>query len=392
MPSENAKPPSRAVDLAEVLLDLADLLDEPRLDAYLFGSRRFGTGSIRSDLDLLIRVARTPDHDQMSLVRKLEPYLDIFVFDPRGARSLINDSMISAGNESELLTKLEAMPVVLGGTWQEHSGIPRLHKVLDYRAPMATNARMFHDEMSMPGNRADILVVTALSKEFLAAVGVLGATRDRHVARAETSDRYGDIWLTEIVLINQMGSVGAALETAEALRRTKPMHVVLLGIAAGFPGKVELGDVVIPEQVVYYEGQKIRGRKVLGAPTWKATSEQVRRVASTAPFLAGLGPPLDRVRIHSDVVLACGEKVVASSRFRRRLAPSHRKMAALDMESYGVACAAEKRNIPVTIIKAICDFADQAKNDDMQEPAAQYSARAFKVLLQEGAFRLVALD
>jgi hypothetical protein len=49
---------SRTVDLADLLIDVRDLLKVEELDAYLFGSRRFKTGSIRSDIDILLFLKR----------------------------------------------------------------------------------------------------------------------------------------------------------------------------------------------------------------------------------------------------------------------------------------------------------------------------------------------
>jgi hypothetical protein len=38
----------REIDLADVLVDVSDILEFPQLDVFLFGSRRFKTGSVRS--------------------------------------------------------------------------------------------------------------------------------------------------------------------------------------------------------------------------------------------------------------------------------------------------------------------------------------------------------
>ncbi|MFC7280201.1 hypothetical protein ACFQS1_40125 [Paractinoplanes rhizophilus] len=105
------------------------------------------------------------------------------------------------------------------------------------------------------------------------------------------------------------------------------------------------------------------------------------------PSLTRLRGKRSSVAVHTDVVIASGEKVVASQDFRDAICSAHRKAVALDMESYGVARAAERHGCRVTVIKSICDFADSAKNDEFHKFAARTSAAAFRYLVREGAFR-----
>jgi len=102
--------------------------------------------------------------------------------------------------------------------------------------------------------------------------------------------------------------------------------------------------------------------------------------------LTGLTDGRDTVQVHTDVVMACGEKVVASGEFREALGPNHRKLACLDMESFGVACAAERRHASFSVIKGISDFADEEKHDGHRQPAAANSALEFRFLVEEKAF------
>lgn len=379
-------PPIRQIDLADVLLDVSEILDLPAIDVYLFGSRRFQTGSVRSDIDLIVPHPGRILRERAERIWALEPYLDIFYGSGGEVQSLVNESMISQPDLESLLSTLGAVPLLNGGTWQTDADVHRVQQALAERQPSATIVELYDLGQSLPAARADILVMTALAEEFRAAVEVLSAVRDGDVARTVIEDRGGSPWKIEIALINSMGSVQASLETLEALRRTKAPHVVLLGLAAGVPGVVELEDVVIPEQIVYYEGQKVTGDSFEQAPVWKATNPKVRRLAAVLPELAGTTVGRDRVRVHSDIVMACGEKVVASDAFRASLNSTHRKLGCIDMESYGVACAAERKNASFTVIKSVCDFADESKGDSHRAPASTNSANQFRVLVVEKAF------
>jgi nucleoside phosphorylase/predicted nucleotidyltransferase len=386
-PSRASDPPTRVVDIAEALTDLSDILRTPDLDAFLFGSRAYRTGSVRSDIDLLVRMDRRVTREEALRIWELEPYLDVFVLTGGTAASIVNESQITRHDEPSLLAALDAVPVLARGSWVAGADEHRLQTVLAQRNPLATMADL-HELDQLPPSRADIVVMTALPEEYRAVAAALRTGLNGPMARAEIKDRAGGSWLVEVVLINTMGSVEASLETLEALRRTKAPHVVSLGIAAGVPGRVELGDIVIPEQIVYYESSKLLGPAKQAAPVWRPTGATVRRRAAVLPKLSGLRGPRPTVNVHTDAVLACGEKVVASKSFRKLLEAHHRKLAAIDMESYGVACAAARRGAELTVVKGVCDFADEEKNDEFHEAAANNAAAQLRVLIELGAFAL----
>lgn len=65
--------------------------------------------------------------------------------------------------------------------------------------------------------------------------------------------------------VNQMGRVKAANATNDAIKRWQPRYVILVGIAAGVEDNgLKLGDLVIPEQIVDYEVQKLEASSTLG--------------------------------------------------------------------------------------------------------------------------------
>lgn len=257
--------------------------------------------------------------------------------------------------------------------------------MLAERNPLATNANLFELSTALPGDRADILAITALPEEYRAATAELGIILRSERSRTEIKDTTDSPWLVELVLVSSMGSVQAALETNDSLRRTKAAHVVLLGIAAGVPGEINLGDVILPEQICYYESLKVTNEGELEAPIWKSTNADVRRAASVFPMITKTGDW--SVNINTGSILASGEKVVASDEFREKVRRAHRKLAAIDMESYGVACAAERRHSSLTVIKGVSDFADSSKNYEYHSLAASNSARVFHFLVRNGAFK-----
>lgn len=317
---------------------------------------------------------------------ELEPYLDIFHGISGNAQSIVNESVIVTPDRHALIEALDAIPLYIAGVWQATADDWRIQEVLAERNPMATNANLYELSMELPGDRADILAIAALPEEYRAATAELGIVIRGDRSRIQISDNTGSPWMVELVLVGSMGSVQAALETNDSLRRTKAPHTVLLGIAAGVPGEIGLGDVILPDQILYYESSKVIDYGELSAPKFKLTNRAVRRAASVFPGIASQEWYV-HVKADPELVLASGEKVVASEEFRKKIGAAHRKLTAIDMESYGVACAAERRGSSLTVIKGIVDFADSSKNDDYHEVAALNSARLFRYLITEGAFK-----
>ena len=70
----------------------------------------------------------------------------------------------------------------------------------------------------------------------------------------------------------------------------------------------------------------------------------------------------------------------------------NREVLALEMEAYGVYCAARKASQPRPItfsIKSVCDFADPRKNDAMQNYASYTSAMTTFEFLRRYATDLI---
>ncbi|WP_166140068.1 5'-methylthioadenosine/S-adenosylhomocysteine nucleosidase [Nocardioides ochotonae] len=377
--------PTRDVDLKGLLLEVAEILDIENLTAYLFGSRKDRTGSVRSDIDILLVSERRLTQEQAEQIWRLEPYLDIFVARNGVARSLVNESELTAPNNSELVSVLGAAPLFVDGDWQTSADELSEQCLLAQRNPAASTAPLYELYDAVPAERADVLVVTALTEEYEAVLQELEyGNGPAPSVRATVKDQDGEEWLVRVVNMDEMGSVGSALKTRDAILRTKAFHVVLVGICAGVPGEVELQDVVIPKTVIYYESAKISSTgERRGDHSRECDPEIVRRAASHAVELSDAGITLKA----DNRVMACGEKVVANEDFRMGLQERHRKLAAIDMESYGVVRAAESAGRHATVIKAVCDMADEEKGDKHHQEAAVAAARVFAHLLRSGVFK-----
>lgn len=85
---------------------------------HLFGSRRYGSGSLRSDIDLFIEVeGNVRPADLRSLVAKECPALDIFVLSRGIARSVVNETYVQGKTNSDVLVSRNAVCL-----WSEADG------------------------------------------------------------------------------------------------------------------------------------------------------------------------------------------------------------------------------------------------------------------------------
>jgi hypothetical protein len=97
---------------------------------WIFGSRRFGTRSVRSDIDLL---ACFSDHvrpgDLRNAIRTLCPALDLFVVEGGKATSCMNESFVQAESFERLRDKLAALCVWSRDAGEIDATAPREHDI-----------------------------------------------------------------------------------------------------------------------------------------------------------------------------------------------------------------------------------------------------------------------
>ncbi len=204
-----------------------------------------------------------------------------------------------------------------------------------------------------------------------------------HVAIPTTHERYEVV----VIMLAGMGNDEAAVATTRLIHRWHPTSVVLIGIGAGVPGEVALGDVVVADFVYYYELAKVTTRGEQRRPqqfrcdrllfdrarAYRSSEWQAAiGVARPAAPAAGGAP-----EVHFGAI-SSGEKVVADETTLAQLRAECPTMLALAMEGAGVARAVA--HAPELLrfleVRGICDFASPAKNDVWHGYAA-HAAAAF---------------
>jgi nucleoside phosphorylase len=241
----------------------------------------------------------------------------------------------------------------------------------------------------------DFAIVTALPIEREAVVARLEGV----VRISDPDDPYtfhfGTIPLgdktnyTAVVMqLLEIGNIEAAASATALLKRWKPKHVLMVGIAAGI-GKngVRTGDVVVASSVYYYEP----GKRKEGSEEHRPRTFVVDRVlygkalnyeAAEWKDNINVPPPGKRSgfvpKAHFGPI-ASGEKVIADQGTIEKLVGEVPKMVGVAMEGAGVAQSAENNQCGFLEIRGASDLGDKKKKDNKWRPFAAHAAAAFAV-------------
>jgi len=238
--------------------------------------------------------------------------------------------------------------------------------------------------------RTDFLLVTALPEERDAVLRKLpGYERttprqdDVHMyfqAKLNVDDGSGAYSVVVLPLLG-MGRVNAATATSEAIKRWRPRNVVLVGIAGGVASRsVAVGDLLLSEQVVDYELQKITEK---GAEVRWSVHKASRRLYAAALNMIGDAwmkrvevprPSEGSPRLHVGPI-ASGDKVVAVEGVLREYRNVWPSLIGVEMEAAGVAsaCFAAAKQPEFFMIRGVSDLADANKNTPATETFRAYA-------------------
>lgn len=243
----------------------------------------------------------------------------------------------------------------------------------------------------------DVAIVTALRDPELQAVLDLPGrwvearyANDSTIYHLGAFERDGKQLKVVAAAAHQMGMPAASVLAMKIITRFRPKYIAMPGIAAGIRGSVNIGDVVVAEQCWDYGSGKrklIEGKPVLlpdpkSIPLALDVKERFQHIQADGALAFAVenkwrGPaPAARLNIVIGP-MASGASVVQDEAIVEEVKAHSRKLAAIDMEGYGLMYAAENATKPrptALVLKAVCDFADAAKNDDWQAYAAFASA------------------
>jgi nucleoside phosphorylase len=241
---------------------------------------------------------------------------------------------------------------------------------------------------------ADVAILVALRdpelKQVIDASNIAWAPVGRegivfNVGRA----KFGDQEVTVATAAQTtMGMVSAAVLATKTIRAWRPKLLAMTGICAGVKGKVNLGDIIVAQQVFDYGSGKLQNDTLIPDYDPVAMDNELRNYAQHLAndsralrsikdaWQSSVGKPDHELKAFVGK-FASGAAVVADERRVKDIQQHMRSLLGIDMEAYGVARAAQLANfptVPFLIVKGVQDFADDFKDDRYREYAAFVSA------------------
>lgn len=270
-------------------------------------------------------------------------------------------------------------------------------------------------------SRTDIVVLTVIPSELLAARDALGLSQQarekddagtisyRGRIRSSLAQRDYEVLLT---CIGRAGNPHSAAAVQDVLLRHRPHAVLLMGIAAGLRGRVQLGEVVISERVVSYEPEAVVRTSAGTAhaeprPEIRTTPHAMHQdVVHYEPGAARLKERFTRggwafplpgagqeafyqehvaaqIRVKR-ATLAAGDKLLRDPGRLLELRNLHEKIEASEMEAAGLMEACERSQVPWLVIRGISDFGDETKDDRFHDFAARTAATVLADFIVHG--------
>ncbi|RLI45693.1 hypothetical protein DRO69_04740 [Candidatus Bathyarchaeota archaeon] len=254
--------------------------------------------------------------------------------------------------------------------------------------------------------KIDFLIITAIDEEYKAVIDVFGLKLQKN----NTPHYSGVVNGCSVVCIKCVGDEKGNLPcsfsiTKDAIESWKPRYVILLGIAGGIGGRedIEVGDIVVSDNVVYYEYRKVTKEKDEQRDyPLEQPSRELRRFAERVEGwfgilrAKGIGRPDGKDWKSSKVLhglILSGEKIWDDPDDPRlqELFNDYKKALCVETEAAGVAKAIyELKRTEYTpqfiVIKAISDlittFGGWEQREKWRKPAA-YAAAAFAYMLIE---------
>ena len=249
----------------------------------------------------------------------------------------------------------------------------------------------------MSGSNRTVAILTALRLEYDAVLRQLtDATEQRAHGRHFHEGRIGQNPVV-VHCLHGMGSVTASTVTTQIIERWAPVGIVLVGIAGGKKKSDEwsrmLGDILVADQTIDIEsgaqtagGLEYRPHVYRSAARWVNAAQQMKgeewlsRIIVNRPD-GSSGRVIPRLHVGP---VASAQAVIKHGSHLQAVGQFFTNLLGVEMEGVGAAHAAFNREVPVdfVLIKAICDWADEGKNDAWQPYAADAAAAFASALIK----------
>ncbi|MEM0983213.1 MAG: 5'-methylthioadenosine/adenosylhomocysteine nucleosidase [Planctomycetota bacterium] len=221
-------------------------------------------------------------------------------------------------------------------------------------------------------------------------IGVIAAMPEEAEALFEHLDAHGDRVYhgkrdfliahrgsTEIiVVVSRVGKVSAAATAAELIVRFGVDELIVTGVAGGIGPGVEVGDVVVATELIHHDldARPIWPRHVVPLLEVARFTADARLSAelehAAREFLGDRSP---KRNVHKGLV-ATGDVFVSSSEMAAPIRGALPDALCVEMEGAAVAQVAFEQGVPVGVVRAISDRADDDTESEYTASLAAFAA------------------
>jgi adenosylhomocysteine nucleosidase len=167
-----------------------------------------------------------------------------------------------------------------------------------------------------------------------------------------------------ILLKSGIGKVNAAVSTTLLLSKYAPNYVINIGSAGGLDQALNVGDVVIGDQVVHHDVDVTAFGYPLGqVPSMPAVFTADERLATIAHQSL---MPLDGVVVRMGLI-GTGDSFMSDPERVHRVQTQFPNLVAVEMEAAAVAQVCHKFTTPFVIVRALSDIAGKSSSKSFEE-------------------------
>jgi adenosylhomocysteine nucleosidase len=206
-------------------------------------------------------------------------------------------------------------------------------------------------------------VIGAMEEEVELLRGSLDHARVEEIANCEfTSGTYKG---QEVVLLKSgIGKVNAAMSTTLLLQGFKPDVVINTGSAGGFDENLEVGAIVISDEVRHHDvDATVFGYEMGQVPQMPAAFHSDEKLMALAV------KAVEELRQHPYGVglIATGDSFMNDPERVERVREFFPSMKASEMEAAAVAQVCHQFSVPFVVIRALSDIAGKESNVSFEE-------------------------
>lgn len=247
------------------------------------------------------------------------------------------------------------------------------------------------------GENVDVAVITALRQEANAFESVI--KEEGYAIRKTPLDsrtytiirqRNGKEITVLISHLHEQGTVAAALHTQDVISQYNPDFLIMTGVCGGSKNKVNLGDVIVADEIYYYDLEKVFSVETVetmhrGYQTGPNLKNRAKKIAEEGPIEIHYDGTDFECNVIDEMIVASGSKLVLDPDFFKRLGGKP-KLCTTEMEGAGFAMACEIRGIKeFMLVKGVMDHCDKNTREK-----SQHDKRKWKNIAAKSAAKFVS--